>query len=350
MENGSEPQPWHCSPFREGAMHGIELLFQYDSECQVINENGQLRFDRGHAKEAGGVPGDNEFFEIGPKPCQFYGFDTSVVLQAPPGEVLVARSRIHGISPTAAATCRWPFVATCRPTSPESCAWYSKPRPGQRHVFRTGEPYIQILFVPQPMSYETTKMSSEEETRRRTMEDGIFYAKTYIAKHVWHNPVGLEFNDHYRVLQRAFERDGVPGVQATIEAAVKYMRQIVPQGKTIVEYLKLADDYKRAGKHLEAKEVLVHARGLDPNNPEVANRIGLLQWNLGLRSLGLGAMESAVRLQPHSAEYHGTLGEMLRQLGRLDEAIVSLRFSLYLNPNDAQVRSRLNLALAAQER
>jgi Tetratricopeptide repeat len=347
MENGSQPQPWHCSPFREGATYGLELLFQHDSECHVINDNGQIRFDWNDGQKP---EGNHGFFEIGAKPCRFFGFDTSVELQAPPGYVLrtVTHPRFHTDRSGTV-----PAVLCCHGSSGELrklSVVFKAPAPGERHVFRKGEPYVQILFVPQPVNYELVKMSREEETRRNNMESGIFLAKSYLAKHIWHNPDGIEFNDHYRVLERAFEHQGVAGVQATIEAAVKRKQEAVPTGKTIAEYLKLADAYRRDGKYLEAKDTLVHARGLDPLNHEVACRIGILQWAQGLRTLGLGAMEMAVRLQPNSPLYLGNLGEMLRQVGRLEDAIACLRKSLQLQPNDAQVMRHLDLALTAQKR
>jgi hypothetical protein len=313
MENGSEPQPWHCSPFREGATYGMELLYQHDADCHVSNDNGQIRFERIASQE----PGDNEFSAIGPAPCRFYRFETSVELQAPPGYVL--RTEPHprngtdhsGTVPMVVCS----HVKADEPT--KLCVVFKAPQPGQRHIFRKGEPYVQILAVPQPMTYDTVKMSPEEETQRSTMENGIFLAKSYIAKHVWHNPDGLEFNDHYRVLERAFEHDGVPGVQATIAAAVERQKLTVPLGRTVKEYLDLADRYKREGKYVEAKETLIHARGLDPNNAETACRIGLLQWDVGLRELGLKAMEAAVRLQPRSSEYRAKLGEMQRELAAM---------------------------------
>src|SRR3954466_6346381 len=42
MENGSEPQPWHCPPFVDAATYGLELIFPYETECQVWNRNGEI--------------------------------------------------------------------------------------------------------------------------------------------------------------------------------------------------------------------------------------------------------------------------------------------------------------------
>ena len=192
-------------------------------------------------------------------------------------------------------------------------------------------------------------MSADEETDRRSMESGLLLANAYIAKNVWHNSDGLTFNDHYMVLERVFTHEGLPGVRATIEKAVERRRRAVPEGKTIAEYLDLISEYRREGKNVEAKSTLKHAGRVDPNDAEVWNSLGLFQWTLGLPARGLASMEAAVRLRPYSAVYRGNLGEMLRQLGRYEEAITALRISIQLDPNDGHYLASLELAIQSYD-
>jgi tetratricopeptide (TPR) repeat protein len=227
---------------------------------------------------------------------------------------------------------------------------FKAPAPGQRHIFKKGEPYVQILFVPEHMRYEPATMSREEEARRADLESGILLAKSLIAKQVWHSPDGLEFNDHYKVLTRTFEREGTAGVETAIRGAIARYQLAVPQGRTMAEYLNLAFQYQREGRYLEAKLVLFHTQTLDPNNAEAGSRMAILGWLMGLHQFALSAMQRAVMLQPRSPGYHANLGEMLRHLGRHEEAEASLRASLALNPRDAQALSILGLVLAAQGR
>src|SRR3954447_25431609 len=42
MENGSEPQPWHCPPLVDAATYGLELIYPYETQCQVSNRNGEI--------------------------------------------------------------------------------------------------------------------------------------------------------------------------------------------------------------------------------------------------------------------------------------------------------------------
>ena len=84
-ENGSQPQPWHCPLFVAGCMHGVELVYQYDQECTVVNENGDIRIHWDYPSEPGGGASKNDFTLSAPFPSANYLFMTSLDIQAPPG-------------------------------------------------------------------------------------------------------------------------------------------------------------------------------------------------------------------------------------------------------------------------
>ncbi|MFZ8477729.1 hypothetical protein ACO1MN_15820, partial [Staphylococcus aureus] len=56
--------------------------------------------------------------------------------------------------------------------------WWSKiffvvfkaPSPGQKHVFKKGEPYGQILVLPKKMTYSVTKMTEQEAADRNSLD------------------------------------------------------------------------------------------------------------------------------------------------------------------------------------
>jgi Flp pilus assembly protein TadD len=350
MENGSEPQPWHCPPFCDGATEGLELVYHYDTECHVYHENGELKIDWDFAREPG-VLGSDEFGIFAPKPGMFYFFASLVDLQAPPGYVL--RTQPHprfytddtGTVPAAVVghvqTEWWPkklFVV------------FKAPKPGERHIFRKGEPYVQLTCVPQHGTYQTVPMTAEENAVRREQEQGIVRAKAFIAKDVWYNGSGAEFSDHYRVLARAFAREGKPAVQKTIDQAVKHVQSVVPLGKTIPEYLDLAYQYHRQGKPLEAQEVLFKVRAADPGNAEAASRLGVIAGSAGLGQLAVKMMRQAVAKQPDNPVYHNNLGVALRRMGVLADAEASFRTAARLNPADPVLISNLGLTIALQGR
>jgi len=347
MVNGSEPQPWHCPPFCDGATEGLELVYHYDTECHVYHENGDLKIDWDYAKEPGGVLGGDEFGLFAPKPAKFYFFASLVDMQAPPGYVL--RTQPHprfytddtGTVPAAVVghvqTEWWPkklFVV------------FKAPKPGERHIFRKGEPYVQVTFVPQQQTCQLVPMTAEENAPRRAQEQGIVRSKSFIAKDVWHNGSGAEFSDHYRVLARAFAREGKSAVQNTIDQAVKYVQSVAPSGKTVPEYLELAYQYQREGKPREAQEVLFHVRAADPGNAEAASRLGVIAGSAGLPQLAVQMMRQAVTRQPGNPVYHNNLGVALRRMGLLADAEASFRAAVRLNPADPILMSNLGLTIA----
>ena len=343
-ENGSQPQPWHCPLHVEGATHGLELIYQYDTEVRIVNDNGNIRIIHSQEQEPGGeLP---SFSLSVPRPPQNYLFNTSLDIQPPPGYVL--RTQTHPR-----------FFADFTGTAPVALyghihsEWWPKqlfivfkiPPPGGVHVFRKGDPYVQILFVPDD-EYEVKPMSPPEAERRRRLESDIRLAKSLIGRHVWHSADGLEFNDHYKVLERAYERGGVEAVEEAVRAGVARYHEVVPAGKTVPEYLELAARYQAEGKRTEAKEVLHHLMSQQPNNPEVYNRISQLEWDLGLRDEAVRTMQRAARLQPRWAPYLANVAIMLAQLGRNEEAEKAFRAALALKPNDSDLLSNLAVLVA----
>ena len=125
MDQMPELQP---ISFADGANHGFELVYQYQTECHVVNDNGEVRIYWDYAKEPGGVMGWDEFTDTVPKPSNSFIFATSVDLQAPPGYVL-KRKHIRDFTPTIPAPFRPHCAAKCEPNGgPKSCSWFSRRR------------------------------------------------------------------------------------------------------------------------------------------------------------------------------------------------------------------------------
>jgi len=345
-EDGSQPQPWHCPLFAAGCMHGVELIYQYEQECHVVNENGNVRIIWDYTNEPGGGADQYDFTLATPFPSANYLFMTSLDIQAPPGYLL--RTEPHP---------RFYFDTTGSVPAAiyghVSSEWWPKklfivfkaPGPGERHVFRKGEPYVQILFVPND-SYEVVKMTPDEHARRRKLESDIKLSKSLLAKHVWHSADGVEFNDHYKVLEKEYERGGLEAVERTVAQGIEQYRSVVPEGKTPAEYLDLVRQYHEQGKTVEAKELLLHLRKVDPNNAEVLNRIGMLEWDIGLAKEALRTVRHAVMLQPNSPKYLTNFGKILRHLGHFGEAEKAFAAAWKLQPGDPEILSNLGLAMA----
>jgi len=352
MEDGSEPQPWHCLPFVEGATYGLELLYPYETECVVVNDGGAVRFEFDFAKEPGGVLTGGEFITFFPKPPEkFYLFNTRIDLVAPPGHVL--RTEPH---PRAFAdeTGTAP-LAICGHVQSE---WWSRklfvvfksPRPGERNVFRKGEPYAQILFVPQRANYELEPLSAEEEAARRKRETEIDAGKHQIATNVWENPAGNEFADYYKILARAFQRDGQSGVDSAVAEGMRRHEAGLPRDKSVAEALAQGQEKIREHKYNEAKAIYQHVLSREPGNPDALSNLGICAAVTGAPAVGLKLMQQAVQILPNAPTYHNNLGELLRMLGRFNEAEAEFRTSLRLNPRDAGIVSTLGLTVPQQGR
>lgn len=353
MVDGSEPQPWHCLPFAEAATYGLELVYPYETECQVVNDGGtDLRFEFDYTKEPGGILTGGEFISFFPKPpAKFYIFNTRVDIAAPPGYVL--RTEPH---PRAFAdeTGTAP-LAICGHVQSE---WWTRklfvvfksPPRGQRHVFRKGEPYVQILFVPQRVTYETQPFTPEEEAHRRKREADIDAAKLHISQNVWRNPAGQEFSDYYKILARAFLRDGQAGVDGTVAEGTRKLQEALPKDKPLAEQLAHGYELLRQEKYQDARAVFQHVLAVDPRNAEALTNLGIVAACTGAPVVGLKLMNQAVALQPNNPAYHNNLGELLRMIGKFPEAEHAFRASLRLNPNDAGILSTLGQTLAQQGR
>ena len=347
-ENGSEPEPWHCPAFIDGCTHGFELLYQYETECHVLNVNGKVSFQWSREGEpGGGADPRNDFTLSNPPPPTEYLFGTSLDIQAPPGYAL--RTEPHPrLFRDETQTVPAAFYGHV------SSEWWPKklfvvfklPAPGQRHIFRKGEPYAQILFIPRNDEYVLSPMTPEEQAGRRKLEADIKLTKSLIAKRIWNSASGMEFNDHYVVLSRIYDREGLEGVEAAVREGVERYHQVVPEGKSVAEYLDLAKQAFDRKEFVEAKEILHLVLKLDSRSAEAHRQMAMLNWEQNVPRGAVIAMRQAVALQPNDPQYRATLAEMFRRVGRLDFAQQELEAALNLQPNEPEVLSKLGLTMA----
>jgi tetratricopeptide (TPR) repeat protein len=95
-------------------------------------------------------------------------------------------------------------------------------------------------------------------------------------------------------------------------------------------------DWKQARRELEA------ARGFTPDNPRIPLYLGEVLWKLGQRSEALASLRDAIRLTPSDWQPHYRLASYLAQEGRFSDAAAEYQEALRLNP--AQAKTRLGLA------
>jgi hypothetical protein len=134
----------------------------------VVGAGGTIRFDWDFTKEPEGTLTGGEFKAFSPvEASRYYLLNTRMDLRPPPGHVL--RTEPHPR-----------YFTDDTGTVPLAMIghlqneWYPRlvfivfraPRQGQRHIFRKGEPFVQILFVPQRIKYELQYRASPSESQK----------------------------------------------------------------------------------------------------------------------------------------------------------------------------------------
>jgi len=170
--DGSQEYAWHCAPFAEGAQYGIEIFYPYDNELGVSRKNGKLAFDG----DFGARP-DNSGDLMWP-PFRSFGRDYytyQLLLDLKVGKDWAVRTEPHPrfytdltdtvpvAVPALLRTEWWPMI---------SFVVFKSPVEGHTHIFRPGEPMLQILILPVTADFTLAAMD-EEEARNAKCAGGV---------------------------------------------------------------------------------------------------------------------------------------------------------------------------------
>ncbi|HHY6931095.1 TPA: tetratricopeptide repeat protein [Burkholderia ambifaria] len=112
----------------------------------------------------------------------------------------------------------------------------------------------------------------------------------------------------------------------------------------IQQALQEALTHHQAGRLGEAKtlyDAILHAQ---PGQPDAMHFLGLLACQLKQYDAGLALMERSLAQRP-DASYFNNLGNMLRECGRLDDAIAHYRRAVALRPDYPEAHNNLGNAL-----
>jgi hypothetical protein len=223
--DGSKPQPWHCLPFVEGSTYGLELIYPFDAECQVRSDNNRIVFEGKFNDELRGVSNS-----AGPLFGKFannhYGFTSSLDIKPPPDHVI--RIEPH---PSYFTDPTWstPLAVIGHIQS----EWWPKvffivfraPPPGHVHIFSKDKPIAQLLIVPKKVTYELAEMTDEEKREREILGTRYDSLASYISQHEWQDHAGNLFDDKYKVLSRAYAKNGMEGIEAVLQAAEQLSKE-----------------------------------------------------------------------------------------------------------------------------
>src|SRR5436305_12548701 len=80
--DGNHEQPWHCLPFSESAMYGLELCYPFEEELRVSNRNGHVHLG---ARRGERPPGEPMWPPFRPFGEHYYSYQLSLDLAVPPG-------------------------------------------------------------------------------------------------------------------------------------------------------------------------------------------------------------------------------------------------------------------------
>ena len=199
--DGSREQVWHCVPFSEGAQYGIELFYPYDNELHVTTKDGKLKLegDWGPAPD-GGVqwPPFRNFGD------SFYTYQILLDIKVEKG--MAIRTEPHPrfytdptdtvpIAVPALVRNWWPMMFF---------TVFKAPAEGRTHIFRSNEPFAQIIVIPEEASFELEKMSEEESAERELQARRIYANRpTLAAGTEWTSSTDTVFDGIYRHLHRA---------------------------------------------------------------------------------------------------------------------------------------------------
>lgn len=240
--SGAKPQPWHCPPFVEGSTYGFELIYNYKNECRVKRVGEEIIFEGDFSSEDWSIneygktiSGDDEKRTTPPMmtfASGHYGMSSQMDLEPPEG--YVTRTEPHPRFYT-------DDTGTCPILLPGHLQrWWSRiffvvfkaPREGEVHIFRPGEPYGQVLFVPQKINTQIVQMTEEESHERERRDRRISDHGHKIATHVWTDHVGLTFDDKYKVLNAAYNKGGYKEVDNKISEKILISSKKVKSLKT----------------------------------------------------------------------------------------------------------------------
>jgi len=204
---GSHEQGWHCLPFIEGTQAGIEVFYPYDEELRVTRGPDGVRFDPPILIDpATGIrtPPFREFGEL------YYTYQLLLDLKVADG--MAVRTEPHPryytsdaddvplAVPATLRTSWWPMI---------SFVVFKNPPPGVTHVFRPGEPMMQILLLPAETSFELVAMDEEEAAERELQAQRIYASRPQLAKETtWTSSTNIVFDGTYRHILGAARAKG----------------------------------------------------------------------------------------------------------------------------------------------
>jgi hypothetical protein len=200
--DGGHEFPWHCAPFTEGAQYGIEVFYPYANALHVSKKAGKWIFDG----DFGPAPdGDLQWPPFRGFGHEYYTYQLLLDLKVAPEWAV--RTEPHprfytdttGTVPIAVPallrTEWWPMI---------SFVVFKAPPEGGTHIFRPGEPMLQIMILPVTADFTLMPMNEEEAAEREVRSRRIHASRPALAADsTWTSDTDTVFDGTYRHMLRA---------------------------------------------------------------------------------------------------------------------------------------------------
>ena len=103
----------------------------------------------------------------------------------------------------------------------------------------------------------------------------------------------------------------------------------------VIDLIEEGEKLYEIGDSKSARLKFLKASSLAPEDPQIYNRLGMLEMSRNLPDEARRFYEKACKLAPEVARYHMRLGDSLQKLSRYEDAIGSYATSLELEPRNA---------------
>jgi hypothetical protein len=200
--DGSHEYAWHCVPFMEGAQYGIELFYPFDNELHVTKRDGRvvLEGDWGPDPETGVYwppfrPFGDNFYSYQLLLDLKVADDMAVRTEPHPRYYTSQNDDVPLAVPALLRTSWWPMI---------SFMIFKAPPEGRTHVFRPGEPFMQMIVIPAEAQFELVQMDEEEAAERELRDRRIHASRDTLGKDSrWISATDTVFDGTYRNILRA---------------------------------------------------------------------------------------------------------------------------------------------------
>lgn len=163
--------------------------------------------------------------------------------------------------------------------------------------------------------------------------DGLSPGNSYVLRVVFY-----ERGDAIAVSIRNFRVGGIKGL----------ITQLPNEIVSIQTAVQVAVEYQVKGMEAQAEEIYRAILAEFPSHPEALHLLGVVFYQRGEPQTAIPYIEKALQGTPTKyMNFHNSLGECYRTLGRLSEALHQFKLELALNPNYAS--AMYNLALTYQQ-